>query len=374
MRAGRAASRATRRTIGRLSFPDRRDGRRLDSRERVRTALSGGAPDRVPCALGFFSQPLFGAEDADESFQTDVRFVEFDPPTEQDQFLAYLETLPADVHLGSLAQLRAYQEWGYHPETESPHPVGRLRSVADWARGLLPDLSDPRRYAGLAQRVERLHGRGLAAAGSPPHLGGELFESAWRLRGFERFMKDLVKQPELVEYLLDQLTALTAESAAILARAAVDVLLLDDDVAYCGGLLISPDTWRRFFKPRLAWIIAAARTAAPDLLVFYHSDGDFTRLLPDLVELGVDVVNPVAPDCMDAAAIRQRFGNRLALWGTVGTAVTWDLGTPDRLREEVRVRLETLGRSGLLLSPAYDLDFAPRENVAGFIDAVREFG
>jgi uroporphyrinogen decarboxylase len=346
----------------------------LDSRERVRTALAGGRPDRVPCALGFFPQPLFGARDADESFQTDVRFVEFDPPPEQDQFLAHLETLPPDVHVGSLAQLRTYQEWGYNPATDSAHPVGRLRSVADWAQGLLPDFSDPRRYVGLAQRVERFHDRGLAVAGSPPHLGGELFESAWRLRGFERFMKDLVKRPGLVEYLLDQLTALAAESAVILARAGVDILLLDDDVAYCGGLLISPGTWSRFFKPRLDRIIEGARRAAPDLLVFYHSDGDFTRLLPDLVELGVNVVNPVAPDCMDATAIRHRFGDRLALWGTVGTAVSWDLGTPAQLREEVRVRVETLGSSGLLLSPAYDLDFAPRQNVAEFVDAVREFG
>ena len=63
-------------------------------------------------------------------------------------------------------------------------------------------------------------------------------------------MKDLIKQLDLVEYLLDQLTALAVESAVILARAGVDVLILDDDVAYSGGLLISPDTWRRFFKPR----------------------------------------------------------------------------------------------------------------------------
>ncbi len=346
----------------------------MDSRERVRTALSGGRPDRVPCALGFFPQSLFGAADADELLGTDVRFVEFDPPREQGRFLAYLETLPADVHVGSQAQLRTYQEWGYHPANGSTHPVGRLQSVADWARGLLPDLPDSRRYEGLAGRVGRLHDRGLAVAGSPPHLGGELFESAWRLRGFERFMKDLVREPELVGYLLDQLTALATENAIVLARSGVDVLLLDDDVAYGGGLLISPDTWRRFFKPRLARIVEAAREAAPDLLVFYHSDGDFTRLLPDLVELGVNVVNPVAPDCMDAAAIRRTFGERLALWGTIGTAVTWDLGTPAQMRGEVGQRIQSVGKSGLLLSPAYDLDFAPRENVAAFVQAVLEFG
>lgn len=346
----------------------------MDSRERVRTALSGGLPDQVPCALGFFLQPLFGAKDADEYFQTDVRFVEFDPPPDQEGFFRYLETLPVEVHVGSLAQLRTYHEWGYRPTTDLDHPVTRLRAVADWARGLLPDLSDPRRHSGLADRVRILHDRGLAVAGSPPHLGGELFEASWRLRGFERFMKDLVKGPELVDYLLDQLTDMAVESSVILARAGVDVLVLDDDVAYCGGLLISPGTWRRFFRPRLARIIETARKVAPDLLVFYHSDGDFTRLLADLIELGVDCVNPIAPDCMDAAAIRRRFGGRLALWGTVGTALTWDLGTPEQLRGEVRARLETLGRSGLLLSPAYDLDFAPRENVAAFVEAAREFG
>lgn len=187
-------------------------------------------------------------------------------------------------------------------------------------------------------------------------------------------MRELVKEPELVGYLLDQLAALAAESAVILARCGVDILILDDDVAYCGGLLISPDMWHRFFKPRLARVIEAARRVAPDLPVFYHSDGDFTRLLPDLVELGVNVVNPVAPDCMDAAAIRRTFGQGLALWGTIGTAVTWDLGTPTQIREEVRERVDSVGRSGLLLSPAYDLDFAPRENVVAFVEAVRELG
>jgi uroporphyrinogen decarboxylase len=346
----------------------------VDPWERVRTALSGGLPDRVPCALGFFPQCLFGSEDADELFQTDVRFVEFDPPREQERFLTYLESMPVDVHVGSPAQLRTYQEWGYHPAGDQSHPLAGLRSLADRARRFVPDFSDPRRYAGLSDRVARLHDRGLAVAGSPPHLGGELFESAWRLRGFERFMKDLIKQPDLVEYLLDQLTALATESAVILARAGVDVLLLDDDVAYSGGLLISPGMWRRFFKPRLARIIAASREAAPDLLVFYHCDGDFSLLLPELVELGVDVVNPVAPDCMDAVAIRRTFGDRLALWGTVGTAMTWDQGASSQVREEVRKRIETLGKAGLLLSPAYDLDFAPRRNVTAFVEAVREFG
>ena len=196
----------------------------------------------------------------------------------------------------------------------------------------------------------------------------------------------------MVEYLLDQLETMATESARILARAGVDVLVLDDDVAYNGGLLISPAMWRRHFKPRLARIIAAARAAAAETratmggkapgspardgapAVLYHCDGDFTVLLADLVEIGVNAVNPIAPDCMDAAAIRRAFGERLALWGTVGTAWAWDHGSPEEIRREVDTRIRSLGGKGLVLCPAYDLDFSPLENIAGFVNAVRELG
>ena len=136
------------------------------------------------------------------------------------------------------------------------------------------------------------------------------------------------------------------------------------------GLIIHPQTWRRFFRPRLERVIEAARDAAPAMRVFYHSDGDFTRLVPELMALGVDVVNPVAPDCMDAAALRRRFGPRLAMWGAVGDAPTWDHGTPEQIRAEVRHRVATVGVAGLLLSPAYDLDYTPRANVEAFVEAV----
>jgi uroporphyrinogen decarboxylase len=168
------------------------------------------------------------------------------------------------------------------------------------------------------------------------------------------------------------LTAVTIHNALILTRAGVDILLLDDDVAMPTGLIIGLHTWRRFFKPRLADIIRLARQVNPDLIIFYHSDGDFRALLPDLVEIGVNVINPVQPDCMDASAIKRQFGDRLALWGTVGTAGLWQHGTPADIRAEVRLRIETLGPAGLLLSPAYDLDFAPFENVVAFVKAVKE--
>jgi uroporphyrinogen-III decarboxylase len=348
----------------------------MNSRERVLTALRGDEPDRVPCALGFFGQALFGAPDADEDFGTDVRFVSFAPPPGQDGFMDYLESLPPGVHVGSIPQLRTYHEWGYHPE-RGDQSTFAVRRLGDRIARLLPRLTDRQRHAHLAAEVDRLHARGLAVAASPPHLGGELFESAWRLRGFELFMKDLLKRPDVVDYLLDQLTTMAVESASILAGVGTDVLVLDDDVAYKDGMLISPTTWRRYFKPRMAAIIEAARAGAGNnghLLVLYHSDGDFSAIIGDLLEIGVDAINPVAPDNMEAVAVRKRFGSRPALWGTIGTAWSWDYGSAAEIREEVRTRVETLGRAGLLLCPAYDLDFTPRTNVDAFVDAVGEFG
>lgn len=342
----------------------------MNSRERVRAALTCRVPDRIPMALAFWEESIPGIPDTAEDLGLDVRFVRFEPPAAQDDFLGYLHHLPPDVHVGNLGQFRTYHEWNYHPERGPDGPLSAARTMEELADHVLPDLADPRRYAGLAQQVAAYRGRGWAVAGGPPHLGGELFETAYRLRGFQTFLEDLRLRPALADYLLDQLTSLMIHSCLILARAGVDILLLDDDVAMPTGMIIGPGMWRAFFKPRLADAIRLAREASPALLVFYHSDGDFTAIVPDLVEIGVNVINPVQPDCMDALAIKRAYGDRLALWGTAGTAALWDLGTPDQVRGEVRLRAETLGPAGLLLCPAYDIDFAPRENILAFAEAV----
>ena len=348
----------------------------MNSRECVRAALHCRKPDRIPKALGFFDQSLAAiAPIAPEAyFDLDIRYAEFDPPDNQGTFRRYLDNLPEDIHVGNPAQLRTYHEWQYHPERGTKRPLSGIRSLKDLVKYVLPDLSNPTRHAGLTKKVRRWHDRGLAVAGAPPHLGGELFEAAWRLRGFENFMVDLVHRGEMADYLLDQLTSMLIENALILARSGVDILLLDDDVAMPTGLMIGPATWRQYFKERLARVINIAREESPDLLIFYHCDGDFTRLIPDLVDIGVNVINPVQPDCMDGAAIRREFGDRLAIWGAVGSANLWDRGTPDQIRAAVRRCIEVMGPQGLLLAPAYDIDFSPFENIVAFIEAVEEFG
>lgn len=343
----------------------------MNSRERVRAALSCQVPDRIPRALGFFPQDpgIPGISDPDLDLGLDVRFVEFHTPAEQSQFLHYLNQLPGDVHLGSMAQLQTYFEWNYHPERKGGNPLASIETLDELKTYAFPGLTDPDRYHGLQEEVAQWHRQGLAVAASPPHLGGVMFEIATRLRGFERFLLDMVEHPERAHFLLDQLSDILIHNALILARSGVDILLLDDDVASPTGLMISLPMWREYFKPRLERVIRLAREASPGLIIFYHCDANFTDLIPDLIDIGVNVINPVQPDCMDAHAIKQTYGKQIALWGAAGTAWQWTHGTPEQIRREVYKRVEELGPDGLLLAPAYDLDCVPAENILAFIAA-----
>ncbi len=352
----------------------------MNPRERVLAAIDRRGPDRVPKMVNFYPTRFsrYPGREAGEVFDCEIRFVRLGAPEEQQDFMRYLRSLPADTYVGPSDILRTYHDWGYHPEVPPHARLADADTVAAIAAAPLPDFMAQVHPERLRAEVERLHEQGYAVMAAPPHLGGEMFETCYRLRGFERFMLDLVENRPLVDYLLEQLTAMHLAVSLALARAGIDILALDDDVAEPRGMLISPRMWRETFKPRIAAIIRAVKAANPDLRVMWHSDGNITAIVPDLIEIGVDVLNPVQPDVMDPAALKQAYGDRLAFFGTVGTPQRWSWGTPETIREEVRERIETVGRGGgLIIAPAYDLDpedSIPWENVEAFFDAVAEFG
>jgi len=351
---------------------------RLTSRERVLAALSVREPDRVPFVLSFYPTvlPQTRGKDADAELGTDVRFVEFDPPRQQDEFLEYLERLPSRISLGDLRTLHTYFEWGYHPEEQHAEPLRKARTIDEMSSFPFPDVTEEHRYRHLREEVRSIQSKGLPVVGCPPHLGGEIFETAQRLRGFDRLMSDFFLNPDLVEYLFKQLASIAAQSATILATAGVDIVCLDDDVGEPTRMIISPELWRRFLKGHLAQIIKAARTVNPDVRILYHSDGFIEPILPDLIEIGVNAVNPVQPDVMDPMKLKEKFGSRLAFWGTVGSASDWTYGSPDTIESEVKKRIETIGKGGgLVLAPAYDLEPEVKwDNVLAFLKAARENG
>lgn len=200
---------------------------------------------------------------------------------------------------------------------------------------------------------------------------GLMYEYAWQARGYEQFLIDLLTRQEWAELLLDRFCENRLRTAVAAARAGYDLITIGDDVANQNAMMFHPDLWRKIMKPRWAKVIAAARELKPDIHVWYHSDGNIWDIIDDLVEIGVTILNPVQPECMDPVAIRKRFGKRLAFDGCIGTQTTFPFGSPDEMRRVVKDTAERLDalNGGLMLSPTHVLEpDVPPENVVAFFD------
>jgi uroporphyrinogen decarboxylase len=122
-------------------------------------------------------------------------------------------------------------------------------------------------------------------------------------------------------------------------------------------------------------VVKAAKTANPDIIVSYHSCGYVEPFIPDLIEVGVDVLNPVQPECMSFEKIHAEYGDVLSFWGTIGTQTTMPFGSPDDVRKEVIKNLKIAGaKGGLLCTPTHLLEpEVPWENIEAYIDACKNF-
>lgn len=360
----------------------------LTSRERVVRAMNRQKPDRVPKDLSWGFTPaiqeLFerktGCTDANEYFNIDVRFVGLDltpdriEQSERERRELYGRFYP-DMPDGT-----DLTEWGtawypgdvFHFKRIVP-PMRSYTTLAELEAFPLPDFEEPWRAAYAVERIEEYHRRGLAVGGA---MAVTIFEVAWQLRGMEELYYDFKYRPELAAYLLDRLTEIRCMMARFFATHDVDVLILGDDVSMQTGMMMSPATWRKWFKGRMARIIGEARAIRPDIPVFYHSDGNPAAIVPELMEIGVTILNPVQPECIDPVEMKRLYGDRLALWGTIGTQTTMPFGTPEDVRNEVRRRIETVGYDGgLLLGPTHMLEpDVPWENIVALYQAIEEFG
>lgn len=197
-----------------------------------------------------------------------------------------------------------------------------------------------------------------------------MFEWAWGIRGIERFMEDMLLRPEWAEVLLDKIRGRLKRVIMEGAKAGADMIIAGEDIGTQNGMMISPETWRALLKPRWIDLFSAARAIKPDIVIWYHSDGNVWDVLDDLVEIGMNILNPVQPECMDPVAIRRRFGKRLALDGTLGTQTTFPFDSPEGVRRVVRERINTLS-PGLMLAPTHILEpDVLVDNVLAFFDEV----
>jgi uroporphyrinogen-III decarboxylase len=184
---------------------------------------------------------------------------------------------------------------------------------------------------------------------------------------------DMVVDPGLADRVLDLPYQYHLTAAKRLVEMGVDMVWLGDDVGSQHEMLISPRMWRKYFKWRMADMIQELKAINPDLKVAYHSDGDIRRIIPELIEIGLDVLNPVQPACMDPAEIKMQYGDRLCFWGTIDEQQTLPFGSPEDVRAEVLERLRTIGQGGgLILAPTHHVQLdTPLENLQAMVDTIQ---
>jgi uroporphyrinogen decarboxylase len=180
----------------------------------------------------------------------------------------------------------------------------------------------------------------------------------------------------LATRIFDKTAEVFRARAAKFARAGGDILRMGDDIADQRGMMIAPDLWRKALKPRLASVIAAARDVRPDIPVFYHSDGNVSAVIGDLIEVGVTILNPVQPEAMDPFEVKKRYGERLTLWGTIGTQTVFPFYTPEKVRQTVKEYCAALGKGGgYVIGPTHSIEKdVPWANIVAFYEAVEEYG
>ncbi len=231
-----------------------------------------------------------------------------------------------------------------------------------------PDPNRPELYA-QAQRLLARHGEEYYIVGVTVTT---IFETAWALRGMSQLMMDFALDPDLADRILDIPYQYHLAAAGRLAEMGVDMIWLGDDVGSQNGMMISPGHWRALLKPRMARLIAALKAINPALMIAYHSDGDISAIIPELIDIGVDVLNPIQPACMDLVGLKREYGNRLCFWGSLDEQHTLPFGRPRDVRREVLTRLKTLGQSGgLIAGPTHHVQLdTPMENFWAMVQTI----
>ena len=346
----------------------------MTNRDNILRALRRQQPEKVgfdfvfsPALLEEFERRTERTDYA-EFYDFPIRTIELDPTRLTTDYTVFFDSLPPGTR-----PLDWNPEWGIMGAPgptahfqEMMHPMEKFESVGQIAQYPWPDFLADYRWEHMAGRIQAIKERDLVCSA---FMEMTLFEIAWYLRGMDRFMEELVCGEEMAEALLDKLTEIRIGMATRYAQAGADILMLGDDVATQVDMMISPQLWRDALKPRLARVIAAAKAANPDILIFYHGDGNMARIVPELIEIGVEILNPVQPECMDPFEMKKLYGDRLAFWGCVGTQTTLPFGTPASIQQTCRELIARVGSGGgLLLAPTHTIEpDVPWENIVAFI-------
>ena len=356
----------------------------LSSRERVRLALEHRETDRIPIAMVCSG---------------------INPPARQqlDTYLRRERGIDLQGYLAALLDVRsvgpAYvgpplnpQEdiWGVHRvpihnpaggwyDEIDVYPMETARSPSDLDDHRWPS-TDWYDYTTLPARIA------AANAGGEHCLmvtNGNIFETAWYMRGFQRMFEDMLLAPDLFHAIMGRVTDFYVDHFSHMLAAAegqVDLAFTADDIAGQNGLLMSTSMWETFLKPYHVRLNAAIHSFG--VKVIYHTDGAATEMVPGLIDAGIDVLQALqfSAKGMDPAVLKGRFGDRLCFEGGVSVQTTLPFGTPEDVRQEVEELIAVLGKGGgYILGPfgcqasAAIQAATPPENVVAMFDAALGF-
>ncbi len=374
----------------------------MTHRQRVAAALQHREPDRVPLdfATGGNSAPVpefyarlaayYGLPAAGALVPHMLRLA---PVDERILVDLQIDTRPVVMRPSARPRRPAaemgmfYDDWGvkwrevdagatiYRELAESPlaeASAADLESYKWW-----PDPLDPARYAGLAEDAAALHdGSSYALVGCPAFNG--VWERAWYLAGFSRMLEALVNDPGFVHALLRKITDLCLVALRRfleLTGRYLQIVKLGDDLGSQNGPLMSPATYRRTIMPYHRELFGLVKEHS-DARVFLHSCGSVYRLLPDLIEAGVEVLNPVQVSArdMDTARLKAEFGDRLSFMGAIDTQRVLPFGSTADVQREVERRIADLAPGGgFILAPVHNVqaDVPPENLVAMYRHALR---
>ena len=380
----------------------------MTPRERLKIALSHKEPDRVPIDLGasivtlitkaayvplreHLGLPLedvqiydqvqqlpYLAEDLLERFRVDTRMVQL-PPThvagveilDDGDYWAMIDRWGSRMHMPKAGGL--YYDWVEFPIKEL--------SMAALDRYSWPEPDAPAVVATLGDQARRLHETTDFALVGSGVMGGGIFEQGCRTVGLEDFMMALVLDRPFAERLMDGITEIYLELIRRYLDAVgeyIDVFTFWDDVCGQNGWLISPDLYVGLIKPRQRRLFDAIRRGT-DAKIFYHGCGAVFDLIPHLIEIGVDIVNPVQVSAhgMDSRRLKERYGNDVTFWGGgVDTQRVLPFETPENVRDEVRRRIDDFAPGGgFVFNAVHNIQaFVPPANVVAAFDAAFEHG
>ncbi len=375
----------------------------MTPRERARMAMNHQEPDRVPISLGGSANHLtegryillrdyFGVEDIPR--RTSVGF--YTTP----DYNPILDKLDTDFRFIHIRMPKSYvsnpmigeftdftDEWGIeHSKMGVYYNLGGAPLKGDLTKERIdnfpwPDPYDPARLEGVKEEVEDLYTNTDYSIVAHRPVYGNIWEMTKLLVGMEQALMMTAMDKKMFDYLLGTISEVLDGFYDAFLRVVgpyVDVVELAEDLGTNRGPIFNPRIYTKYMKPRHKKTIELIKKLAPNAKVMLHNDGAIRKFLPDIIEAGFDILNPIEGHLpgMDPVELKKDFGKDLVFQGGVDIKTVLNNGTVEDARKEVRLRIEQMGEGGgYVLAPAHNFgDDIPLENMLAFFDAGKELG